>query len=314
MKTKIAVIAGPTASGKTALSVELAKRLDGEIVCADSMQIYRGMDIATAKPTPEEMSGIRHHIVDFLEPDEEFSVADYVGLAHSAVSDISGRNKLPIVCGGTGLYIDSLIDNISFEKTCTRTGARDELKRLADEKGSGYLLEMLREIDPKTADRLHENNLNRIIRAIEIYRETGVTMSEQIENSRAAESPYSACYIILDYADRQKLYDRIDARVDKMLADGLLAEAERFCGLGDRATARQAIGYKELAPYFDGSEPLESCVDSLKRATRRYAKRQITWFKRREGAIRLAPDGYPCFDKLADAAEEIIRDFLKKED
>lgn len=309
-RQKITVIAGPTASGKTALSVELAIRLGAEIVCADSMQIYKGMQIATAKPTAEEMRGVRHHLVDFLEPSDEFSVADYVELARQAICDIAERNKPVIICGGTGLYIDSLVENIRFSETCSKTGLRDELNRLAAEKGNRYMLEMLREIDPETAQRLHENNLARIIRAIEIYRETGLTMSQQIKNSRSEGSPYQVCRIVLDYSDRQKLYDRIDSRVDAMVAEGLLDEARKVVLLDLKKTARQAIGYKELAPYFSGEAELSECIEKLKQSTRRYAKRQITWFKRSKDAHRLAPDLFGSFSELADSAEEIIRNFL----
>lgn len=306
---KIAVIAGPTASGKTALAAEVAKRLHGEVVCADSMQIYRGMNIATAKPTIDEMQGVPHHIVDFLEPSEAFSVADYVELAHKVISDISSRGSLPIICGGTGLYIDSLTENIAFQQTVSETPVRSELKALAAEKGNAYLLEILREIDPECAARLHENNINRIIRAIEVYRTTGVTMSEQIRLSRQSGSPYSVCRICLDYRDRSVLYDRIDRRVDIMLENGLLDEAEKVLSDGTLKTARQAIGYKELAPYFSGELPLSECIDNLKRSTRRYAKRQLTWFRRNPDANWLYPD--ELGSELVGRAVGIIDNFLK---
>ncbi len=310
-KIPLIAVAGPTASGKTSLAVELCIRLGGEVVSADSMQLYRGMDIATAKPTPEEMRGVPHHLVDFLDIGSEFSVADYVAAAHEAIGDISNRGKLPVVCGGTGLYIDSLIENIRFEKTVSSTPLRAELKKLAEEKGGGYLLEMLRNIDPETASRLHENNLNRIIRALEVYKTTGETMSEQIKNSRSEESPYDACVIGLDYKDRQVLYERIGRRVDMMLEAGLLEEAERVVSDPRLKTARQAIGYKELAPYFEGTAPLEECIENLKQATRRYAKRQLTWFRRNKSIHWLYPDEAESFEALADSAEGICREFLK---
>lgn len=308
-KIKVIVVCGPTASGKTTLAVELAKRLLGEVVCADSMQIYRGMDIATAKPTIDEMQGIPHHIVDFLDPSEPFSVADYVELAHKVISEVSSRGNLPIICGGTGLYIDSLTENIQFQQTVTKTPVRDELKAIAQEKGNAYLLDMLREIDPETAERLHENNLARIIRAIEVYKTTGVTMSEQIRESKRLGSPYSVCRICLDYRDRSVLYDRIDRRVDIMLKNGLLKEAKRILADYTLMTSRQAIGYKELAPYFAGELTLEECLDNLKRSTRRYAKRQLTWFRRSPDTNWLYPD--ELGDALVDRATEIIEDFLK---
>ena len=302
----LVVIAGPTASGKTALAVELCLRLDGEVVSADSMQIYKHMEIATAKPTAEEMRGVRHHLIDFLEPNEPFSVADYVDLAHKAVADIHSRNKLPIVCGGTGLYISSLIDNIRFEKSCPETGLRDELKAIAAEKGGGYLKEMLRQFDPETAERLHENNLSRIIRAIEIYKTTGLTVSEQNRNSRLSGSPYDVCFICLDFKDRSVLYDRIDRRVDDMMSRGLLGEARQFCLDGSLKTSRQAIGYKELAPYFSGEDSLESCVENLKKATRRYAKRQLTWFRRCENVNYIYPDECETFENTVGEAMKVI--------
>lgn len=310
-KIPLIAVAGPTASGKTSLAVELCIRLGGEVVSADSMQIYRGMDIATAKPTTEEMRGVPHHLVDFLDIGSEFSVADYVAAAHEAIGDISNRGKLPVVCGGTGLYIDSLIENIRFEKTVSSTPLRAELKKLAEEKGGGHLLEMLRNIDPETASRLHENNLNRIIRALEVYKTTGETMSEQIKNSRSEESPYNACVLGLDYKDRQVLYERIGRRVDMMLEAGLLEEAERVISDPRLKTARQAIGHKELAPYFEGTAPLEECIENLKQATRRYAKRQLTWFRRNKSIHWLYPDEAESFEALADSAEGICREFLK---
>ncbi len=302
----LAVIAGPTASGKTALAVELCLRLGGEVVCADSMQIYKKMSIATAKPTPEEMKGVKHHLVDFLEPSESFSVADYVLLAHKAAADIYSRGKLPVVCGGTGLYISSLTDNLQFEKTCSETSSRASLKALADERGGGYLLEILRGFDPETAERLHENNVSRIIRAIEVYETTGKTMSEQIKNSRSEPSPYNVCFICLDYRDREILYSRISERVDKMLENGLLEEAREFFNDSTLKTSRQAIGYKELAPYFEGTKTLDECIESLKQATRRYAKRQLTWFRRCENVNYIYPDECGSFENTVNEAAEII--------
>lgn len=310
---KIAVIAGPTASGKTALAVELAKRFGGEVVCADSMQIYKGMDIATAKPTASEMQGVPHHLVDFLDAGEAFSVADYVGLAHNAVAEVHSRGNLPIICGGTGLYISSLIENISFSDGDSDESVREELKKLAQEKGGGYLLEILREFDPATAERLHENNLSRIIRAIEIYKTTGRTMSEQIAESKLSGSPYDVCMICLDYKNREVLYERIGLRVDKMLEMGLLEEAERVLRDPNLKTSRQAIGYKELAPYFAGETDLESCIQSLKRSTRRYAKRQLTWFRRCDGVNWVYPDECGSFEETVEKAAKIIENFLGEE-
>ncbi|MBQ8790737.1 MAG: tRNA (adenosine(37)-N6)-dimethylallyltransferase MiaA [Ruminiclostridium sp.] len=280
-KQFVVVICGPTASGKTSLSVELAKELDAEIISADSMQIYKGMDIATAKPTVEERQGIPHHLMDFLDPSEGFSVADYVRLAREKISDIVSRGKLPVIVGGTGLYISSLINNIQFEESECDYAYREELRQLAEENGNGRLLDMLREIDPETAATLHENNQSRVIRALEVYRTTGKTMSQLQKESRTIPSPYEPCMIALDY-DRSQLYDRINSRVDIMLRDGLIEEAREFYEAEDYPTAAQAIGYKELLPYLKGEQTLETCVEKLKQETRKYAKRQLTWFRRDE--------------------------------
>ena len=280
-KQFIVVVCGPTASGKTALSVELAKRLSGEIISADSMQIYRGMNVATAKPTEEEKQGIPHYLMDFLDPHDSFSVADYVKAAHGIIADIAARGKLPIITGGTGLYISSLIDNLSFEETECDYAYRDELRKLAQEKGNGFLLGMLRETDPETAEKLHENNLNRIIRALEVYKTTGKTMSEQQRLSRLAPSPYEPCMIQLDY-DRETLYDRINRRVDIMLEQGLVEEARAIYDRNyDRSLpALQGLGYKQLFRVFDGEYTLSEGIEAIKQETRRFAKRQLTWFRR----------------------------------
>ncbi len=278
-KQFVVVICGPTASGKTALSVELAKELDAEIISADSMQIYKGMDIATAKPSLAERDGIPHHLMDFLDPCEAFSVADYVRLARERIEDIASRGKLPMIVGGTGLYISSLINNIQFEESECDYAYREELRQLAAQKGNGCLMDMLREIDPETAANLHENNQSRVIRALEVYKITGKTMSQLQKESRTIPSPYEPCMIALDY-DRSQLYDRINRRVDIMLDSGLLDEAREFYLREDYPTAAQAIGYKELLPFLRGEEELETCVERLKQETRKYAKRQLTWFRR----------------------------------
>lgn len=290
-KQFVVVICGPTASGKTALSVELAKELDAEIISADSMQIYKGMDIATAKPTSEERENIPHHLMDFLDPCEAFSVADYVRLAREKISDIASRGKLPMIVGGTGLYISSLINNIQFEESECDYAYREQLRQLAAERGNGCLLDMLREIDPETAANLHENNQSRVIRALEVYKTTGKTMSQTQKESRAEPSPYEPCMIALDY-DRSQLYERINKRVDIMLESGLLEEAREFYSRDDYPTAAQAIGYKELLPYLKGEEELETCVERLKQETRKYAKRQLTWFRKDDRIhwIRVADD------------------------
>lgn len=299
------VICGPTASGKTALSIALAKTIGCEVVSADSMQIYKGMTIATAKPTPEEMDGVPHHLIDFLEPSNSFSVADYVSLAHKAIEDIASRGMIPLVCGGTGLYINSLVDNITFDESCSSTTLRDELLELAKEKGNGYLLEMLRKFDPESAERFHENNLTRIIRAIEVYKTTGKTISQFNRESKDKGSPYDAVMIGINYCDRQKLYDRINLRVDMMMENGLLDEAKEVLS-GDLKTSYQAIGYKELAPYFNGEAYLEDCIDKLKMESRRYAKRQLTWFRRDERINWIYADECSSFEEIVAKALEIV--------
>lgn len=299
------VICGPTASGKTALSIALAKTIGCEVVSADSMQIYKGMTIATAKPTPEEMDGVPHHLIDFLEPSNSFSVADYVSLAHKAIEDIASRGMIPLVCGGTGLYINSLVDNITFDESCSSTTLRDELLELAKEKGNGYLLEMLRKFDPESAERFHENNLTRIIRAIEVYKTTGKTISQFNRESKDKGSPYDAVMIGINYRDRQKLYDRINLRVDMMMENGLLDEAKEVLS-GDLKTSYQAIGYKELAPYFNGEAYLEDCIDKLKMESRRYAKRQLTWFRRDERINWIYADECSSFEEIVAKALEIV--------
>ncbi|MGN0638428.1 MAG: tRNA (adenosine(37)-N6)-dimethylallyltransferase MiaA [Huintestinicola sp.] len=279
-KIPVIVVCGPTASGKTAVGVELALRLGGEVVSADSMQIYKGLAISTAKPSPEEMRGVPHHLMDFLEPDEPFSVADYVKMARECISDIRSRGKLPIIVGGTGLYINSLIDNISFDHIVSDDSLRKELEAEALEMGKEHMHEKLRSLDPEAADRIHPNNVIRVIRAIEMCLLSGRTGSENREESRKNESPYEPCMIGLTCFDRQVLYNRIDRRVDKMLEAGLEAEVRAVYEKYRLRTAFNAIGFKEMIPYFEGECSLEEAADKIKQETRHYAKRQLTWFRR----------------------------------
>ncbi len=305
-KTPLIAIVGPTASGKTSLAVEICKRLGGEAVSCDSMQIYEGMDIATAKPTADEMQGIPHHLIGFLSPDEQFSVAKYCDMARECINDITNRNKKAVLVGGTGLYYSSLTDNISFFEEETDFDYREELKRRAESEGAEVLLEELRRVDPESASQLHINNLGRIMRALEIYHATGKTKTEQNNQSRLNPSPFSTTAICLDARDRQFLYDRINRRVDIMLDNGLLEEARCFFESPLGKTARQAIGYKELDPYFKGEKTLDECIENLKMQTRRYAKRQLTWFRRDERINFLYIDDYASADELADAACRMI--------
>lgn len=303
-KIFVVVLCGPTASGKTDLGVRLAQRLDGEILSADSMQIYKGMNIASAKPTEEEKGGIPHHLMDFLEPDKAYSVADYVEAAHLRIEDIYARGKLPLIVGGTGLYISSLINNLKFDDTGSDSDFRAEMRKYAEENGNEALWERLRQNDPKTAEKLHPNNLNRVIRALEVFHISGTTISEAQEKSRAEESPYKAYFLMPDYP-REELYRRIDSRVDKMLDMGLLEEAREFFTHSDYTTSSQAIGYKELKPFIDGEKTLEECVLRLKQATRNYAKRQLTWFNKIEGLQRVEVSGSVSNEKVSQIALEI---------
>ena len=305
-KIPLIAIVGPTASGKTSLAVEICKRLGGEAVSCDSMQIYEGMDIATAKPTVEEMQGIPHHLIGFLSPDEQFSVAKYCEMARECVNDITNRNKKAVLVGGTGLYYSSLTDNISFFEEETDFHYREELKRRAESEGAEVLLDELRKVDPESASQLHINNLGRIMRALEIYHATGKTKTEQNNQSRLNPSPFEVTAICLDARDRQFLYNRINLRVDLMLEAGLLEEAKRFFDSPLGNTAKQAIGYKELDPYFKGEKTLDECIENLKMQTRRYAKRQLTWFRRDEKINFLYIDDYASADELADAACRLI--------
>lgn len=302
----IIVVSGPTASGKTALAVELAKIYGGEVISADSMQIYTDMDVASAKATHEEMQGIPHHLMNFLDPAESFSVAEFVALCDKTARDIISRGKIPIICGGTGLYISSFVDNITFDDSTQDFAFREEMRKFAEENGAAALLEKLREIDPETASTLHENNIGRVIRALEVYKTTGHTISEAKKNSRLNPSPYNFAMITLDFADREQLRCRINERVDKMAENGLVDEA-RACFLQEnRPTAAQAIGCKELYPYFRGEKSLSECLDELKLRTRQYAKRQLTWFRRdkRFSPIVINPDDN--FQQIVEKARSVI--------
>ena len=296
----VLAVVGPTASGKTALAVELAKRLGGEIVSADSMQIYKGMDIASAKPTEAEKQGIPHHMMDFLPPETPYSVAEYVKAARACILEIHKRQKLPILVGGTGLYVDSLLTGTQFIETETDFDLRARLETEFDALGGEKMLEKLAAFDCDTAARLHPNNRKRIIRAFEVYTLTGKTMTEALAASREKPSPFTPCYIGIAYENREILYDRINRRVDIMLENGLLAEARAFFQ-GTPDTAAQAIGYKELKPYLDGVLSLDEAVENLKRATRNYAKRQITWFKRNPQIHWIYADTCSKQDLLAQA-------------
>ena len=314
-KKKIVAVAGPTASGKSALALRLAELFGGEIISCDSMQIYRRMNIGTAKPTSEEISRVRHRMIDIAEPDEDFSCADYVKLASEETKKALDKGALPIFCGGTGLYLDAFLRGSDFGETQIDTALRSELELYAKENGNEALHAMLREIDPESADAIHPNNVKRVIRAIEIYRTGGVTKSELDRRSLECESEYDALVIALHYNDREILYNRIDSRVDAMIDEGLLGETEELLreGIFDKnTTASQAIGYKEMLGYIKGETSLKEAVNTLKTATRRYAKRQMTWFSSKSYVkwIDADVDGKmrPFEDILADACA-LMREF-----
>lgn len=311
-KIPVVAVVGPTASGKSDLAVEICRKFGGEAVSADSMQIYKGMDIATAKPTETEKKGIPHYMMDFLESSEPYSVALYQQAAEKCIADIHGRGKLPVVVGGTGLYVDTLLNNVKLSEESYDEELRRSLLQKAENEGAEVLLDELREIDPEYAAKLHPNNVKRIVRALEIYKTTGTTPTEQIALSKQA-SPYRTCIIALDAENRQYLYDRIDRRVDIMLERGLEAEAREYLSRSDVQTSAQAIGYKELKPYFDGEMTLDEAAENLKRATRRYAKRQLTWFRRNECINWIFIDKYQNKDELAEKAFGLVEDFLKGE-
>ncbi len=280
-KKKIIVICGPTASGKTGLSLLLAKKFNGEIISADSMQVYRKLDVGTAKATAEEQSVAPHHLVDILDPQQPYNVQQFVEMAANAIDDIVSRGKLPIIVGGTGLYIESLINGIKFSDQPDNSAIKAQLQQELTENGKEYMYNILEDIDPEYAKTVHPNNTVRVLRAIEIYRLTGHNMTWQLANSRPEEKPYDVLLIGLNFTDRAKLYDNINRRVDIMMDQGVLPEAEYVYNNREIfKTCVSAIGYKEFFPYFRGEGTLAECVDKLKQASRNYAKRQLTWFNR----------------------------------
>ena len=280
-KKPLIVLTGPTAVGKTALSIQLARRIGGEIISADSMQVYRHMDIGTAKIRLEEMDGVPHHLIDILEPTEDFNVVRFQALARAAAEDIYSRGKIPIVAGGTGFYIQALLNDIDFTQIDENTQFREEMERLAAEQGAEVLHERLRAVDPESAEAIHENNVKRVIRALEYYEQTGEKISAHNEAERAKTSPYHFFYYVLN-TDRAVLYERIEKRIDEMMEEGLVEEVRQLQAMGCRrdSVAMQGLGYKEILAYLNGEMSLETAVNILKRDTRHFAKRQLTWFRR----------------------------------
>ncbi len=309
-KPKVIAVVGPTASGKTSLGVEIAKKYNGEVISADSMQIYKGLDIASAKPTLQEMQGIPHHLIDFLERDISFSVSDYVKLANEKIQDILSRGKFPIIVGGTGLYIDSLLENVKFSDGGSDEEYRAELYRLAEENGNEFLYSKLVEIDPVSAESIHMNNIVRVVRALEVFHVTGRKFSELKAESRLSESPYNSLIIGLNFHDRQILYDRINKRVDEMVENGLIEEAERLWHESGMKTASNAIGYKELIPYFENNMTLAECIDKVKQETRRYAKRQLTWFRKNTRIKWIFLDEFNKKNEISEKSEKTIENYF----
>lgn len=309
-KKPLIILTGPTAVGKTKASILLAKAIDGEIISADSMQVYKGMDIGSAKITKEEMQGVVHHLIDVLEPDEEFHVVKFQQMAKQAMDEIYAKGKIPIVVGGTGFYIQALLYDIDFDEQETDLAYRKYLETLAKEKGATYLHDLLREVDEKAAQEIHANNVKRVIRALEFYKQTGQKISEHNEKERQKDSPYNFAYLVLNDV-REKLYERIDQRVDEMIRMGLVKEVEALKekGYTKNMVSMQGLGYKEILSYLDQELSLEEAVYILKRDTRHFAKRQLTWFKRERDVIWLEKQNFGYDDeKILTWILELLRE------
>ena len=298
MKKPLVVLTGPTAVGKTKLSISLAKALNGEIISADSMQVYKYMDIGSAKITEKEMDGVPHHLIDVLSPFEEFHIVRFQELAKKAMEDIYNRGKTPVFVGGTGFYIQAITKDIDFTEGEEDKQYREELSRLAAEKGNEFLHEMLREVDKKSAEEIHANNVKRVIRALEFYKENGFPISQHNEEQKQNETPYNLAYFVLN-APRDLLYERIDRRVDEMMENGLVKEVQKLKDMGCRRemTSMQGLGYKEILSFLDGEIPLDEAVRILKRDTRHFAKRQLTWFRRESDVIWVDKDKFAFEDE-----------------
>lgn len=310
MKKPMIILTGPTAVGKTKASIALAKSIGGEIISADSMQVYKDMDIGSAKIRPEEMQGVPHYLIDELNPDEEFHVVRFQEMAKQAMEKIYANGHVPIVVGGTGFYIQALLYDIDFTESNEDSAYREELEQIAKERGAEYLHEELRKVDEKSAETIHANNVKRVIRALEFFKQTGQKISEHNEAERAKESPYAFCYFVLT-DERSNLYDRIDKRVDQMMQDGLLEEVKRLRerGYTKDMVSMQGLGYKELFAYLDGACTLEEAVYILKRDTRHFAKRQLTWFRRERDVIWIDKKQYNYDEtQIVDAMIEKIRE------
>lgn len=311
-KKPLVILTGPTAVGKTALSIKLASEIGGEIISADSMQVYRQMDIGSAKIKPEEMGGIPHHLIDILEPEEEFNVCLFEKLALEAMEQIYERGHIPVVVGGTGFYIQALLYQIDFTEEETDTAYRDKLWQLGEEKGNHYLHELLRKVDPESAEEIHENNRKRVIRALEFYENCGKPISTHNKEQRQKTSAYNSCYFVLT-DDRKKLYERIESRVDQMLSKGLVDEVRTLKERGCNASmvSMQGLGYKEILEYLDGRCSLLKAVEKIKKETRHFAKRQLTWFRREKDVIWIDKQAF-AYDE--DAVLSCILENLRKKE
>ena len=311
-KKPLVILTGPTAVGKTALSIKLASEIGGEIISADSMQVYRQMDIGSAKIKPEEMGGIPHHLIDILEPEQEFNVCLFEKLALEAIEQIYERGHIPVVVGGTGFYIQALLYQIDFTEEETDTAFRDKLWQLGEEKGNHYLHELLRKVDPESAEEIHENNRKRVIRALEFYENSGKPISTHNKEQRQKTSAYNSCYFVLT-DDRKKLYERIESRVDQMLSKGLVDEVRTLKERGCNASmvSMQGLGYKEILEYLDGRCSLLEAVEKIKKETRHFAKRQLTWFRREKDVIWLDKQAF-AYDE--DAVLSCILENLRKKE
>ena len=309
MKEPLIILTGPTAVGKTKLSIALAKAVNGEIISADSMQVYKHMDIGSAKIMPEEMDGVRHYLVDELEPFEEFHVVRFQEMAKAAMKDIQSRGHIPILVGGTGFYIQAVVRDIDFTEN-EASPCRAELEQLAEEKGSTWLHEELKKVDPESAEAIHENNIKRVIRALEFYKLTGKKISEHNEEQRERQSPYNFAYFVLN-DEREHLYRRIEQRIDQMMEAGLVEEVRKLKEMGchQEMVSMKGLGYKEILDYLDGTYTLPEAVEILKRDTRHFAKRQITWFKREEDVIWMNKQDYAYDEeKILEAMLTILRE------
>lgn len=309
MKKPLIILTGPTAVGKTKLSIALAKAVNGEIISADSMQVYQHMDIGTAKIMPEEMDGVPHHLVDVLSPMEDFNIVRFQQMAKQAMEEIYQKGKIPILVGGTGFYIQAVLYDIDFTESEEDSAYREELWEISRKEGEEALHQMLREVDPKAAEEIHPNNVKRVIRALEFYKSTGTPISEHNEEQKKKESPYQFLYLVLNQ-DRAILYERIEKRIDQMLEQGLVEEVKTLKEMGCQKdmVSMRGLGYKEILAYLDGETSLEEAVDILKRDTRRFAKRQLTWFRREKEPVWIEKGSYGSEEEILDEILSLLRE------